>query len=122
MRTECLGKLFRGLYERGVIPYYLHHPDWTPGTFHFRTSIERGKALISKLKGQIPGPALPDYILDIPQGFGKISLFDSQIKLMQAWHPSENPQKIEGALYQLQSPGTRKTQPRTLEYLDLYST
>lgn len=119
--TECLGKLFRNLYERGIIPYYIHHPDWTPGTFHFRTSIERGKALISALKGQIPGPALPDYILDIPQGFGKISLLDAQTKIVQAWQASDAHSKIVGALYQVQSPGTRKSQPRALQYLDLYS-
>ena len=60
--TETLAELFQGLYESGVTPMYLHHPDWTPGTFHFRPSIARGQSLLRDLRGVVPGAALPHYV------------------------------------------------------------
>ena len=37
--AEVLAELFRGLYARHVKPYYLHHPDRTPGNAAFRLSL-----------------------------------------------------------------------------------
>lgn len=67
-----LEKLFRGLLKRGVKPYYLHHPDLSPGTGAFRVSIKKGMALSEGLRGLLPGHCQPLYILDIPGGFGKV--------------------------------------------------
>jgi lysine 2,3-aminomutase len=69
---ETLEALFRGLYARGVRPVYLHHPDRVPGTGRFRVSIERGRALARRLRGRLPGPAIPTYVLDLPDGRGKV--------------------------------------------------
>jgi lysine 2,3-aminomutase len=55
-----------------VKPYYLHHADLAPGTAHFRTSIAEGQAIMRSLRGRISGLALPTYILDVPDGFGKV--------------------------------------------------
>jgi lysine 2,3-aminomutase len=71
---DTLYALFQNLYEHGVTPYYLHHPDWTPGTFHFKIPIARGRQLLRALAGRLSGPALPRYMLDLPGGLGKVDL------------------------------------------------
>lgn len=71
-RVETLGELMRALVERGVRPYYLHHPDPAPGTARFRVSIAEGQALVRGLRGRYSGLCQPVYVLDIPGGFGKV--------------------------------------------------
>ncbi|MCU0225935.1 MAG: KamA family radical SAM protein [Acidobacteria bacterium] len=66
-----LAELFGALYGAGVKPYYLHHPDRVAGTARFRVAIERGLALHRALRGRLPGPAIPEYVLDLPDGSGK---------------------------------------------------
>ncbi len=119
--VSCLAQLFQGLYQNGVVPYYLHHPDWTPGTFHFRTSLERGKNLFSKVKGLVSGPALPHYVLDIPGGGGKIDLLgSSHQKKEDLPHPHLN-ETLQGALYQIKFPQIRKKQSQDSNfYFDLF--
>ncbi|WBL33412.1 lysine-2,3-aminomutase-like protein [Sinirhodobacter sp. HNIBRBA609] len=68
----ALSDLFCALLSLRVKPYYLHHCDLAPGTSHFRTTIDEGRALMRSLRGQISGTALPSYVLDIPGGFGKV--------------------------------------------------
>ncbi len=63
--------LMRGFVECRIKPYYLHHGDLAPGTAHLRTSIDDGQALMTALRGRISGLCQPDYVLDIPGGFGK---------------------------------------------------
>jgi lysine 2,3-aminomutase len=71
-RVEVLGDLMRALVERGVRPYYLHHPDPAPGTARFRVTLAEGQALVRGLRGRYSGLCQPTYVLDIPGGFGKI--------------------------------------------------
>lgn len=115
---SCLTELFQRLYEEGVIPFYLHHPDWTPGTFQFRLSIEKGREIFSHLKGALPGPAIPDYVLDIPQGFGKTSLVGDRVRKIQDLPRSST---IAGAVYELVAPQTRIQSDQNHYYLDLFS-
>ncbi len=62
------------LIAAGVQPYYLHHLDCVPGLSHFRVCIDEGLCLIRQLHGNLPGYAVPRYVLDIPGGHGKIPL------------------------------------------------
>lgn len=73
-RPAVLEALLRGLYERGVRPYYLHHPDLVVGTSHLRVSIDAGLELMRSLRGRLSGAAIPTYVIDIPGGRGKIPL------------------------------------------------
>jgi lysine 2,3-aminomutase len=66
-----LGALLRTLVENRIKPYYLHHGDLAPGTSHLRTSIEHGQGLMRALRGRLSGLCQPEYVLDIPGGFGK---------------------------------------------------
>ncbi len=70
--SQDLAALYRKLSECGVTPYYLHHSDKARGTKHFRVSIQKGMDIYAALRGQISGYLLPDYVLDIPGGFGKV--------------------------------------------------
>ncbi|MDP2354681.1 MAG: lysine-2,3-aminomutase-like protein [Beijerinckiaceae bacterium] len=67
-----LADLMRAFVENRIKPYYLHHPDLAPGTAHLRVSLERGRQLVAALRGRVSGLCQPDYVLDIPGGFGKV--------------------------------------------------
>ena len=64
--------LWRQLVDWGVRPYYLHHPDLTVGTQHFRVSLDQGLALSRALRGAVSGLFQPTYVIDIPGGLGKV--------------------------------------------------
>ncbi len=69
--VATLGKLMRCMIKHRIKPYYLHHTDLAVGTSHFRTTIAEGQALVAALRGNYSGICLPEYVLDIPGGFGK---------------------------------------------------
>lgn len=69
---DTLGALMRGFVENRIKPYYLHQGDLAPGTAHLRTSIEEGRALMRAIRGRFSGLCQPTYVLDIPDGHGKV--------------------------------------------------
>lgn len=79
--TATLEALMRGLVEARVVPYYVHHGDLAPGTGHFRVSVARGIALMRDLHRRLSGIARPDYVLDLPGAFGKVSLLSADVRL-----------------------------------------
>lgn len=72
--ADTLVALMRAFVEARVTPYYLHHPDLAPGTAHFRLPVARGRALVAAMQARLSGLARPRYVLDLPGGFGKVSL------------------------------------------------
>lgn len=66
--------LMHGLLKARVKPYYLYQCDLVPGSTHFRTSIKKGIELIEGLRGHTSGYAVPSYVIDAPNGGGKIPL------------------------------------------------
>ena len=115
--AEVLVELYQKLFENGVTPFYLHHADWTPGTFHFRTSIARGRQIMSELSGRISGPALPHYVLDLPGGDGKIPLMDTSRVSLKF---DKNSDQLGAAVYQIRSSDTREGQ-KPVQYLEFFS-
>ena len=71
---EALGALMRGFVENRIRPYYLHHGDHAPGTAHLRTTVEEGRALMRAIRGRFSGLCQPTYVLDIPDGHGKVPI------------------------------------------------
>ncbi len=67
-------ELLWALLGARIRPYALHHADLVPGTSHLRTSVATGRALMRALRGTVPGHALPQYLLDVPGGHGKVPL------------------------------------------------
>lgn len=74
-----LATLLRKLVQLQVIPYALYHPDLSRGTGHFRLSLERGREIVSALRGHISGLCQPHYMLDIPGGYGKVEILSSNV-------------------------------------------
>jgi lysine 2,3-aminomutase len=69
--AATLEALMRGFVECRIKPYYLHHGDLAPGTSHLRTTLEHGQQLMRELRGRVSGLCQPDYVIDIPGGYGK---------------------------------------------------
>jgi EF-P beta-lysylation protein EpmB len=63
--ADILADLCERLVELGVIPYYLHQLDRVSGAAHFETPIERGIEIIRRLRGRLPGYAVPRYVQEI---------------------------------------------------------
>jgi lysine 2,3-aminomutase len=93
--AATLETLMRGFVEARIKPYYLHHLDLAPGTGHFRTTIEEGQALMRSLRGRVSGLCQPVYVLDIPDGHGKVPIGPNYIE-----------GGTEGAL-EIRDPGSR---------------
>jgi lysine 2,3-aminomutase len=70
--VAALETLMRAFVACRIKPYYLHHGDLAPGTAHLRTTIADGQALMRALRGRLSGIAQPTYVLDIPDGAGKV--------------------------------------------------
>lgn len=76
--TETLYSLFKKLIDLKITPYYLHHPDQVRGGMHFSLSLEEGRKIYQPLRDLLSGWALPEYIIDIPGGFGKTSAYNPE--------------------------------------------
>lgn len=77
-------ELLYRLLEIRVRPYYLMQADLTEGTAHFRTDIQTGLDIMRGLIGTVSGMAVPTYVLDAPEGKGKIPLTPDYILSHQA--------------------------------------
>jgi len=67
-------KLCHGLLRIKVRPYYLFQCDEVKGTEHFRTPVETGIMIIEKMRGHTSGLAVPTFVIDLPDGGGKVPL------------------------------------------------
>jgi lysine 2,3-aminomutase len=71
---DTLKALMHGLLRIRVKPYYLYQCDPISGSAHFRTPVSRGVELIRELRGHTTGYAVPTFVVDAPNGGGKIPL------------------------------------------------
>ncbi len=70
--AEIQTKLCHGLLKIKVRPYYLFQCDEVEGTEHFWTSVDTGIKVIEGMRGHTSGLAVPTYVIDLPNGGGKI--------------------------------------------------
>ncbi len=70
--VDVLAQLSDALVAMRVYPYYLHHPDAAQGNAVFRLTMERGLALHRALRMRVSGIGLPAYVIDRPDGTGKV--------------------------------------------------
>lgn len=106
--AETLAALYRTLVSLNVKPYYLHHPDFAPGTSHFRLTIAEGQAIIKQLLGSLSGICQPTYMLDIPGGYGKIPLTPCYIEELENNAYTLTSYKGETHAYPPQNPNKEK--------------
>ncbi len=64
--------LVQKLVRIRVRPYYLYQCDLVEGAGHFRTPVAKGVEIIEGLRGHTSGFAVPTYVVDAPEGGGKI--------------------------------------------------
>ncbi len=81
--VKVLTELFSNLSTNHIRPYYLHHPDLPQGGQHFYISLDEGRKLFHQLRDKLPGWCLPQYIIDIPGGHGKIPATNAENQLFQ---------------------------------------
>jgi lysine 2,3-aminomutase len=72
--VEMQKQLCQGLMRIKVRPYYLFQCDEVQGTEHLRTPIETGIKIIEGMRGHTSGLAVPTFVVDLPQGGGKVPL------------------------------------------------
>jgi lysine 2,3-aminomutase len=77
--SDTMLELMQTLLAMRVRPYYIHQMDDTRGTSHFQTSIETGIQIMEYLRGRISGMGVPQYMIDLPGGGGKIPLVPNYI-------------------------------------------
>ncbi|MET0340301.1 MAG: KamA family radical SAM protein [Polyangiales bacterium] len=70
--ADTLETLFRQLVRARVRPYYLLQTDPVRGTGHLRTKLDVGLSIMEALQGRLSGIALPKFIVDTPNGRGKV--------------------------------------------------
>lgn len=84
---DALLNLFWKLIEMRVTPYYLHYLDLARGTSHFRVPLEQVIEWHHQLRGKIPGYGIPELMVDIPGGLGKIAINSENAKQTGGkWH------------------------------------
>jgi len=71
---ETVKELNHKLLMMRVRPYYIFQCDMSQGLAHFRTPIETGLKIIESLRGHTSGMACPQFVVDAPNGGGKIAL------------------------------------------------
>jgi lysine 2,3-aminomutase len=76
--VTALRELIDELVSLRVRPYYLHHPDQVKGGLHFYLPLAEGRVLYQALRDELPGWALPQYVIDIPGGHGKVAAFNPE--------------------------------------------
>ena len=90
----CQTVLLKGVNDDGMVmkelmlkllcirvrPYYLFQADLAKGTSHFWTSIKKGLEIISELQGNISGLGIPRFVIDLPEGGGKIPITPEYIR------------------------------------------
>lgn len=69
---EVLESLFTSLSELGIRPYYIYRCDLVRGSEHFIVPIEKEVEIMTKLRKNLSGIAFPQYVVDTPNGSGKI--------------------------------------------------
>jgi len=69
---ETLYDLFTGLFEIGVRPYYIYRCDPIPGAGHFQADFDKERQIMTELRRTLSGLAFPTYVIDAPDGSGKI--------------------------------------------------
>jgi lysine 2,3-aminomutase len=77
--VETMKSLFQKLLKVRVKPYYLYQCDPIKGSSHFRTSVQKGLEIIQGLRGWTSGYAIPHYVIDAPNGGGKIPLIPNYV-------------------------------------------
>jgi lysine 2,3-aminomutase len=105
--VETQLKLCQGLLKIKVRPYYLFQCDDVAGTEHFWTSVETGVNIIQGMRGFTSGLAVPTYVIDLPDGGGKISVQPDYV--LERNDEELTVRNYQGKVFHYRNPGKAKT-------------
>ncbi|AKH20432.1 EF-P beta-lysylation protein EpmB [Sedimenticola thiotaurini] len=63
--ADTLVALSSGLFEAGILPYYLHLLDRVAGAAHFEVKAERIRQLQDELRARLPGYLMPRVVREV---------------------------------------------------------
>lgn len=72
-------RLMQELLKIRVKPYYIYQCDLSEGISHFRTPVQKGIEIIEALRGHTSGLAVPEFVIDVPGGGGKVPVMPSYL-------------------------------------------
>ncbi len=103
--VEIQTKLAHALLKAKVRPYYLFQCDEVQGTEHLRTSVEVGIKIIEGMRGHTSGLAVPNFVVDLVEGGGKVPLQPNYVLSMN--EDELLLQNYEGKVFRYRNPKTR---------------
>jgi lysine 2,3-aminomutase len=111
-RVDVMTELMHELLKARVKPYYLYQCDPITGSAHFRTPVQKGLEMIRGLRGHTSGYAVPQYVIDAPEGGGKIPILPDYV----AGRDGDDLvlTNYEGKLFRYPDPGGKLGRDRTL--------
>lgn len=74
--------LVHTLVRNRVRPYYLYQCDLVHGAGHFRTPVAKGIEIMEALRGHTSGFAIPTFVIDAPDGGGKVPILPNYLLSM----------------------------------------
>ncbi len=73
-------ELCNKLLSNRIKPYYLFQGDLVKGTAHLRVPLSKGLKIEKEMRRKLSGLGLPNYVIDLPSGGGKVPLSGSYVK------------------------------------------
>ena len=67
------------LVRNRVRPYYIYQCDLVQGAGHFRTPLGKGIEVMESLRGHVSGLAVPTFVVDAPEGGGKVPILPNYL-------------------------------------------
>ncbi len=104
--VETQLKLSHALLKNKVRPYYLFQCDEVQGTEHLRTPVDVGIKIIEGMRGHTSGLAVPNFVVDLVEGGGKVPLQPNYVLSM-----TDNElllKNYEGKVYRYRNPNSHQ--------------
>jgi lysine 2,3-aminomutase len=103
--VETQLKLSHVLLKNKVRPYYLFQCDEVQGTEHLRTPVEVGIKIIEGMRGHTSGLAVPNFVVDLVEGGGKVPLQPNYVLSMS--NDVLLLKNYEGKVYRYRNPNSQ---------------
>ncbi|MCX7824695.1 MAG: KamA family radical SAM protein [Verrucomicrobiae bacterium] len=120
---ETMKALLHKLVMMRVRPYYLYQCDLVAGSAHLRSSVGRGLEIIESLRGHTTGFAVPQFVIDAPEGGGKVPinpeyiLYRDEERVVFRNYKGKVIEYPEAPSSPRRAPATWKDEPQTVEHL-----
>ncbi|MCH6257129.1 KamA family radical SAM protein [Puniceicoccaceae bacterium K14] len=72
--ADVMKALVHRLVRMRVRPYYIYQCDLITGSSHLRADLRKGIEIMRELRGHTTGYAVPQFVIDAPNGGGKVPI------------------------------------------------